>query len=140
MSISGLHITMLAGAAAAAVFFAWVRMPALALRLPARKAAVVAGVLAAFAYTLMTGFAVPAQRTCLMLATLATCVIADRQGSASRVLALAAFVVTLADPWAVLSAGFWLSFGAVASIFYVMSLRAGARGPRCRRDRRNSSP
>src|SRR6185503_11150854 len=33
------------------------------------------------------------------------------------------------DPWAVLSAGFWLSFGAVASIFYVMSLRAGTRGP-----------
>ena len=128
MSISGLHITMLAALAAAAVLFAWVRVPALALRLPARKATAIAGVLAAIAYTLMTGFAVPAQRTCLMLATLAACVIADRQGSASRVLALAAFVVTLADPWAVLSAGFWLSFGAVASIFYVMSLRAGARG------------
>lgn len=128
MSISGLHITMLAALAAGAVFAAWVRVPALALAIPARKAAGVAGAMAALAYSLMTGYAVPAQRTVLMLATLAACVLADRHGSASRVLALAALVVTLADPWAVLSPGFWLSFGAVASIFYVMSLRAGRRG------------
>ncbi|MBC8022402.1 MAG: DNA internalization-related competence protein ComEC/Rec2 [Burkholderiales bacterium] len=128
MSISGLHITMLAAAAFAVAFFAWVRVPPLALYIPARKAAVVAGVLAALAYALMTGYAVPAQRTLLMLATLAACVLADRHGAPSRVLALAALIVVLADPWAVLSAGFWLSFGAVASIFYVMSLRAGRRG------------
>ena len=34
MSISGLHITMFAGLAFAFVHFAWVRVPALALRLP----------------------------------------------------------------------------------------------------------
>ena len=38
MSISGLHITMFAGLACALVYFAWVRVPALALRVPARKA------------------------------------------------------------------------------------------------------
>ena len=128
MSISGLHITMLAALAAAIVFAAWVRVPPLALRFPARKAAVAAGLAAAIGYSLMTGYQVPAQRTCLMLATLAACVLADRHGSPSRMLALAAFMVTCADPWAVLSPGFWLSFGAVASIFYVMSLRAGRRG------------
>jgi competence protein ComEC len=32
-------------------------------------------------------------------------------------------VVLLADPWAVLSPGFWLSFGAVALIFYVTANR-----------------
>jgi competence protein ComEC len=127
MSISGLHITMLAALAASAVFWAWIRVPWLALAFPARKAAAIVGVTAAIAYTLMTGYAVPAQRTCLMLATLAACVLADRHGSSTRVLAFAALVVTLVDPWAVLSAGFWLSFGAVASIFYVMSLRAGRR-------------
>jgi competence protein ComEC len=128
MSISGLHITMLASLAFAAAFFAWTRIPALVLRLPARKAAVVAGTLAALAYSLMTGYAVPAQRTFVMLATIAACVLADRHGSPSRVLALAALMVVAIDPWAVLSAGFWLSFGAVASIFYVMALRTGRRG------------
>jgi competence protein ComEC len=128
MSISGLHITMLAALAAAAAFFAWVRVPALTLRVPARKAAVVVGVLTALAYSLMTGYAVPAQRTFVMLATVAACVLADRHGAPSRVLAAAILVVIALDPWAVLSPGFWLSFGAVASIFYAVALRAGRPG------------
>ena len=128
MSISGLHITMLAALAFTVTFFAWVRLPGWPLRLPARKAAVVAGVITALAYTLMTGYAVPAQRTLVMLTTIAACVLLERHGSASRVLALAVLAVVLFDPWAVLSAGFWLSFGAVASIFYVMALRTGANG------------
>ena len=128
MSISGLHITMFAGLAFALAHFAWVRVPGLALRIPARKAAVVAGTLAALAYTLMTGYAVPAQRTFMMLAAVAVCVLFDRHGSPSRVLALAALAVLLLDPWAVLSAGFWLSFGAVAAIFYAMGLRTGHPG------------
>ena len=128
MSISGLHITMLAGLAFAVAFHLWVRVPALALRWPARKAAVIVGVVAALAYSLMTGYSVPAQRTFMMLAVVALCVLADRHGSPSRVLALAALAVLLLDPWAVLSAGFWLSFGAVAAIFYVMALRTGHPG------------
>src|SRR5258706_6360732 len=128
MSISGLHITMLAGLAFALAYFAWVRVPALALRIPARKAAVAFGALAALAYSLMTGYQVPAQRTFVMLSVVAVCVLADRHGSPSRVLAWAALAVVALDPWAVLSAGFWLSFGAVASIFYVMALRTGHAG------------
>jgi competence protein ComEC len=128
VSISGLHITMLAGLAFALVFFLWVRVPALALRLPARKAAAVAGVAVALAYALMTGYAVPAQRTVVMLAFVAACVLADRHGSPSRVLPAAAWVVAMVDPWAALSPGFWLSFGAVAGIFYAVSLRVGSRG------------
>jgi competence protein ComEC len=128
MSISGLHITMLAGFAFALVFVAWASVPAAALRLPARKAAVVAGAAVALAYALMTGFAVPAQRTVVMLAAIALCVLADRHGSAARVLAFAALAVLVADPWAVLATGFWLSFGAVAAIFYALALRAGSHG------------
>src|SRR5260221_34678 len=109
-------------------FEAWVRVPALALRIPARKAAVAFGALAALAYSLMTGYQVPAQRTFVMLSVVAVCVLADRHGSPSRVLAWAALAVVALDPWAVLSAGFWLSFGAVASIFYVMALRTGHAG------------
>jgi len=129
MSISGLHITMLAALAAALARAAWVRVPALVLRVPARKAAVVVGVAAALAYSLLTGYAVPAQRTFFMLATVAACVLAERHGSPSRVLALAAMVVCAIDPWAVLAPGFWLSFGAVASIFHALSLRTGKPGP-----------
>jgi competence protein ComEC len=128
MSISGLHITMLAALGFAVAFALWARVPALALRLPARKAAVAAGAGLALGYALMTGFAVPAQRTVVMLAAIAACVLVDRHGSASRVLAVAAVAVLVTDPWAVLSGGFWLSYGAVAAIFYAMGLRTGSPG------------
>ena len=45
MSISGLHVTMLAGLAFALVYHGWRRSARLTLRLPARKAAVLAGLL-----------------------------------------------------------------------------------------------
>ena len=128
VSISGLHITMLAGLAFAAVVFAWVRVPRLALAVPARKAGAIAGVLAALAYSLVAGYSVPTQRTFIMLGVVAACVLADRHTSPSRVLALAALAVMLIDPWAVLAPGFWLSFGAVAAIFYAVSLRTGRPG------------
>jgi competence protein ComEC len=128
VSISGLHVTMFAGLAFALVAFAWVRVPALALLLPARKAGAVAGVAAAAAYTLLAGFGVPAQRTLAMLAVAAASVVAERQACASRVLAAAVLAVLLVDPWAVLAPGFWLSFGAVGAILLALGARAGTPG------------
>ena len=119
MSISGLHVTMVAGLFAACVAWLWRRSERLTLRLPARRAAALAGFLAAFAYCLLAGFAVPAQRTLYMIGIVALSLWLSRSHAASRVLALALAVVLLLDPWAVLSAGFWLSFGAVGVIFYV---------------------
>jgi len=119
MSISGLHITMIAGLVAALVLGIWRRIPSLVLRLPARKAAAAAGMLAALAYCLLAGMGVPAQRTLVMLSVVALALWFDRLSRGARVLGIALVAVTLLDPWAVLSAGFWLSFGAVALIFFV---------------------
>ena len=123
MSISGLHITILSGLAFALVYTAWKRSVRLALRLPARKAAAIAGLLVALVYTLLSGYSVPAQRTVYMLATIAAALWMSRTVAASQILAAALLVVVLFDPWAVLSPGFWLSFGAVALIFYVTAHR-----------------
>jgi len=119
MSISGLHVTMVAGLFAGLVSFGWRRREALALALPAQKAAALAGFAAAFAYCLVSGFAVPAQRTLYMVGVVAAAVWFGRASSASRVLAAALLAVLILDPWAVLSPGFWLSFAAVAVIFHV---------------------
>ena len=127
MSISGLHITMLAGMAFALVYWLWRRSPRLALRFPARKVAALAGLLAALFYTLLSGYEVPAQRTLYMLATVCVMLMLSRNVSPSQLLATALMVVLLADPWAVLSPGFWLSFGAVALIFYVTANRLRKR-------------
>lgn len=127
MSISGLHVTMVAGLGAWLLAFFWRRRPALMLRLPAQKAAAAAGWATAFAYCLLAGFGVPAQRTLYMLSVVALALWLGRAASGSRVLALALLLVLLADPWAVLSAGFWLSFGAVALLFAIGTGRIAPR-------------
>ena len=123
MSISGLHVTMVAALGAWLVSWFWRRRPALMLRLPAQKAAAAAGWATACAYCLLAGFGVPAQRTLIMLSVVALALWLGRAASGSRVLAAALLLVLLADPWAVLSAGFWLSFGAVALLFYISAGR-----------------
>ena len=128
MSISGLHVTMVSGLFAWLAFNLWRRIPALCLRLPAQKAAAAAAILGALAYCLISGFAVPAQRTLYMVGTVGVALWFDRAGSGSRVLAWALLIVLLLDPWAVLAPGFWLSFAAVAVIFYVGASRTEQRG------------
>lgn len=123
VSISGLHVTMVAALAGGLAGALWRRRPALALRLPAQKAAVIVACLTALIYALLAGFAVPAQRTCYMLLVAAMALLSGRRVAASRILALALLVVLVIDPWAVLAAGFWLSFGAVAALLYVGSAR-----------------
>ncbi|MBS1138742.1 MAG: ComEC/Rec2-related protein:DNA internalization-related competence protein ComEC/Rec2 [Proteobacteria bacterium] len=133
MSISGLHVTMVAALFGWLVSFGWRRVPALVLRLPAQKAGLLAACLAAFGYALLAGFAVPAQRTLYMLLVAAAAMLSGRIVAPSRTLALALLVVLLVDPWAVLAAGFWLSFGAVAALLYVGSAQIGeAQGWRAR--------
>ncbi len=125
VSISGLHITMLAGLAFGFVSFIWRRSPSLMMRLPTRKAAVIAGTLTALAYALIAGFAVPSQRTFYMLLVFAVALWSNRQLVIAQVLAIALFVVVLLDPWAVNAPGFWLSFGAVAMLAYALGARVG---------------
>lgn len=125
MSISGLHITMVSGLVFAVVSGLWRRSSRLTLALPARKAAALAGGLAALGYAALAGFGVPAQRTVIMLSMVAAALWAGRSLSVSLVLCLALGAVVAWDPWAVLAPGFWLSFGAVAIIFYVGAGRIG---------------
>jgi competence protein ComEC len=128
VSISGLHITMVAGLAFLVVQGLWRRNERLVLRLPARKAATVAGLSVALAYALLAGFSVPTQRTVYMLAVLAAALWWGRAASMSLALSWALLVVVLLDPWAVIAPGFWLSFGAVALLVYAGSHRLRQEG------------
>lgn len=125
MSISGLHVTMIGGLVAWLTFALWRRHPRLPLVWPSQKAAAVAGFAGAFAYALLAGFGVPAQRTLYMLGVVVIALLSGRNVATPTVLGAALLLVLLLDPWAVLAAGFWLSFGAVALLFYVASGRTG---------------
>lgn len=116
MSISGLHVTLVAGLCGGALAALWRRRPGLARRWPAQRVGVLGAALAAAAYTLLAGFAVPAQRTLYMLLVAAVAQFAGRLPGPGRTLQLALAAVLLLDPWAVLAPGFWLSFGAVGAL------------------------
>ncbi|NDP64879.1 DNA internalization-related competence protein ComEC/Rec2 [Polaromonas sp.] len=133
MSISGLHVTMFAWLAALLVSWLWRRSSRLCLWLPAPSAALVGGVLLAAAYALFSGWGVPSQRTVLMLATVGLLRLSGKRWPWPHVWLLTCAMVVAVDPWALLQAGFWLSFVAVGILFASDSgatnaVRTGARG------------
>jgi competence protein ComEC len=120
VSVSGLHISLVAGLLFILVRRAWSRFPPLVRRWPAGKAAVLTALLGATGYTVLSGLSLPAQRSLLMLAVALVALFTQRVVAPSRILALALLAVLLSDPEAPLSSGFWLSFGAVAAILYAV--------------------
>ncbi|WP_321937272.1 DNA internalization-related competence protein ComEC/Rec2 [Burkholderia cepacia] len=125
VAISGLHVGLVGAIAGGLVSMVWRRLRwrarAATLVLPAPYAAALAALTAAAGYAALAGFNVPAQRAWWMIAAGGIAYLAGRSVPASAVLCASLGGVLLADPWAVLSAGFWLSFGAVAVILLAVS-------------------
>jgi competence protein ComEC len=128
MSISGLHVTMLAGLAAAAAGWGWRRLPGRRGRITAPDTALAAGLVVALGYALLAGFEVPARRTVLMLAVMAWSRWLRLGAGPVAVLGGALVAVVAADPMAVVAAGFWLSFGAVATMMAAVEAATGRWG------------
>ena len=73
-------------------------------------------------------YAIRSYYAVIMLSVAAIATWRTRRPPAGRVLLLALVSVLLLDPWAVLSAGFWLSFGAVSALMLVLAGRVGPMG------------
>jgi len=119
VAISGFNIAIVATLGFLLGRWLWTLWPPLLLRLPAQKAGWLVSGLFAVAYGAVAGFEAPVARATLMALFVIVAGFANRLGQPSRVLALAWFAVLLSDPLSVTSPGLWLSFGAVAAIFYV---------------------
>ena len=116
LSISGLHIGLVAGIVMFAVRGALALVPPLALRFPIKKWAAVVSVFAAGAYTLLAAAPVPSQRSFLMIAVVLLAMLVDRQGLSMRLLAFAALAVLCTQPEAMLGPSFQMSFAAVLAL------------------------
>lgn len=123
MAISGLHISMVAALAAWAggAIVRW--RGAQARGWHALHGQVAAGALAALGYSMLAGLSIPTQRTLIMLCIYFAARAARRELSVTHALGLALLGVLLADPFAPMSAGAWLSFGAVAVILLALAGR-----------------
>lgn len=134
MAVSGLHIGLAGGSAFAA---AWALAALIAGRRNLRDLALIVAVACATGYAVLSGFAVPARRALLMAAIAALAVLCRRRLPPARLLALTVVLVIVADPVAVLSPGFRLSFAAVAVLLiiagrYVTAIRSSVAPARSR--------
>ena len=127
ISISGLHVTMLAGLGASFASFLW-RRQSLPLIIPVSKVAAACGFLTAFVYAWLAGFQIPAQRTMYMVGVVAFALWSGRNPRSFDIWWWALALVLIFDPMAPYTPGFWLSFGAVAAILYGMGNSDGLLG------------
>jgi competence protein ComEC len=128
MAISGLHITMLVGLAAACggMIVCW--RGAQARGWTSMHGQAIAGTFSAVIYALLAGFSIPTQRTLIMVCIYFGARWWRRELSIAHALGLAIVGVLLIDPLAPLAPGAWLSFGAVAIILVATSGRLRAEG------------
>jgi competence protein ComEC len=116
LSISGLHMAMFAGLIYQGVRILLALSGSLALRYPIRKWAAVMAAFAAFGYLLLSGAEIAAQRSFLMAALAFLAIVLDRSVLTVRSVALAAGLLLVAFPEAVLSISFQMSFAAVLAL------------------------
>jgi competence protein ComEC len=116
LSVSGLHV----GLVAAIVFFAVRRslalVPPIALRYPIKKWAALFAFAAITLYMLFVAPAVPIQRAWLMTSVVLLAVMIDRTAISMRLVAWAAFAVLVVAPESLLGPSFQMSFAAVTAL------------------------
>jgi competence protein ComEC len=122
VAVSGLHIGMLG----VLVFFVlralWIRLPQPLASFDLEVAAA-ASVASTAYYSALTGFAIPAQRSLLMIAIALALLVSRRAVGAFQVLAATLLAAVVWDPFAPLSASFWLSFVAVGILLALSASR-----------------
>lgn len=124
-SISGTHIALAAGFAAFLGGFIWRRSRRLMRLMPAQKAALLSALPMVAGYAWLAGLGVPVQRGALMFFAAAAAMLGGGATGATNAAALAAVVVATADPWAVSSPGFWLSFMLAGAVIAAASAGGG---------------
>lgn len=127
LAISGLHVGLVASLVFLLTRHLW-RWLGGARVWPAARAAALAAMLAALAYALLSGFQVPAQRATIMIWLWMGAILAGGVARPGTVLGQALWIILLHTPLAVLTAGFWLSFGAVGLILFLSLGRHGRQG------------
>lgn len=116
LSVSGLHVTAVTGAAMLVVLRLLALSPWLALRVRLPLVAAGAGALAAIGYTWLTGGQVPTIRSCVAALLVLVALSLGREALTLRLVAAGAMVVLLLWPESLAGPSFQLSFTAVAAI------------------------
>lgn len=125
ISISGLHISMIAGVVFFAVRFLMALFPTFAVYHPIKKYAAVIALIVTVLYMFMVGATVPTARSVVMTGIVLLAIMLDRIPLSLRVVAIAAMLIIVLVPESVIGASFQMSFMAVMGLvaFYEATRR-----------------
>lgn len=116
LAISGLHMGLLSGFVFASARLALSLHGRSAQRWPTKKLAVIIALLAATAYLLISGLSVATQRAFIMVTVAMVAILADRRAVTLRAVAMAALIILLIRPEALVGPGFQMSFAATIGL------------------------
>lgn len=122
LSISGFHVAVIAATLSQLLVWLLVRWQWLALRLNARRVALLATLPAMAGYLLFTGAAPATVRSVVMLAVVVLALCAERESEVLDALLLAALVLLIHDPAVLFDISFQLSFLSLWGIVVVTPL------------------
>ena len=123
LAISGLHLSLVAGFVFVTLRVFLSFFPVIALKINTKKVVAILAVFATFTYMLISGSAVPSQRSFLMTFIVMLAVLVDRKALSMRSVSLAAFAILIIFPHTLITPSFQLSFAAVVALisFYEFS-------------------
>lgn len=121
LAISGLHMGLLTGAVFAIVRLGLALSQPLALRLPVRKIAACVALCAALAYLGVSGANVATQRAFIMVSVMLLAICVERPALTLRAVAIAALLILLLTPEALVTPGFQMSFAATTALVAVFA-------------------
>ncbi|SFU14929.1 ComEC/Rec2 family competence protein [Mesorhizobium sp. YR577] len=130
ISISGLHMALVAGTVMGSLRAVFALFPGFSSRWPVKKYAAAAALVAIASYLFISGGEVAAQRSFIMLAIMLTALLFDRGALTMRNLAIAAIVVIVISPHEVIGPSFQMSFAATAALVGAYALWAERRSQR----------
>ncbi|MEO3999752.1 ComEC/Rec2 family competence protein [Mesorhizobium sp. CAU 1732] len=116
ISISGLHMALVAGTLMVGMRCCFALVPAFSSRHPVKKYAAFVALSATAFYLVMSGADVAAQRSFIMLAVMLLAVMVDRAALTMRNLAISAIIILLIAPHEVVGPSFQMSFAATAAL------------------------
>ncbi|WP_099911672.1 ComEC/Rec2 family competence protein [Puniceibacterium antarcticum] len=122
LAISGLHMGLLAGFLFSGLRLMFLMAPPLALRWPIKKLAAVGALAGAAGYLALSGGNIATERAFIMVAVALIAVVLDRRALSLRAVAMAAMVVLVIWPEALLGPGFQMSFAATTALVAIFAL------------------
>ncbi len=130
LAISGLHMGLATGLIFFSIRFLLATMPMIALRFPIKKWAATAALFSGFGYLILSGGGWSARRAFIMTAVVFIAILVDRRALSLRNVAIAACIILLTTPEAVLHPGFQMSFAAVTALIAAYEWHRGREAVR----------